>query len=182
MKVTPNNPLAEFSCFQGIAIATVSMVALAFLTGNNGMQREEEKVRVAMIGNSLMYYNDLPRLLEAMSNGRLSQDGCLHGSASFKSHLLYGNGMFVKWDTIPAMHGYGMLPTMPITTKRPPRRIKNTWRPRTRMIIITITMEINTHINSIPNNPIFMTLVPVRHGTAIFIGSRRAARGGIRGW
>ncbi|VEU33594.1 unnamed protein product [Pseudo-nitzschia multistriata] len=90
MKVTPNMGL------QGLGIAVGTMVVLAFLTAKPSVERE---VRVAMIGNSLMYYNDLPRLLEAMSNGRLSQDSCLHGSASLKSHLYYGNGMFVKWDT-----------------------------------------------------------------------------------
>jgi hypothetical protein len=99
MKVTPNNPIAEFTCFQGIAIGAGIMIALAFLTGGGSVIREEDDVRVAMIGNSLMYYNDLPRLLEAMSGGKLTQDSCLHGAASFRSHLLYGNGMFVKWDT-----------------------------------------------------------------------------------
>jgi hypothetical protein len=60
MKVTPNNPIAEFTCFQGIAIGAGIMIALAFLTGGGSMVREEDDVRVAMIGNSLMYYNDLP--------------------------------------------------------------------------------------------------------------------------
>jgi hypothetical protein len=79
-----------------ILIGTAIMVLVGLLTGNKG---EEEEVRVAMIGNSLMYYNDLPRLLEAMSGGKLAQDSCLHGAATLRSHLLYGNGMFVKWDT-----------------------------------------------------------------------------------
>eukprot|EP00535_Pseudo-nitzschia_heimii_P012564 CAMPEP_0197198460 /NCGR_PEP_ID=MMETSP1423-20130617/33383_1 /TAXON_ID=476441 /ORGANISM="Pseudo-nitzschia heimii, Strain UNC1101" /LENGTH=529 /DNA_ID=CAMNT_0042652293 /DNA_START=263 /DNA_END=1853 /DNA_ORIENTATION=- len=96
--VVSSSPVASFTVGKGMATAMGTMVALAFLTGN-GVLREEEEMRVAMIGNSLMYYNDLPRLLEAMSNGHLSQDSCLHGAASFKSHLLYGNGMFVKWDT-----------------------------------------------------------------------------------
>lgn len=90
--------LANMTVGKGISIVLGTMFALAFITGDGIMQQEEE-IRVAMIGNSLMYYNDLPRLLEAMSGGRLSQDSCLHGAASFKSHLLYGNGMFVKWDT-----------------------------------------------------------------------------------
>lgn len=93
-----NNPLAHLTIGKGIAIAMGTMVAILLVT-NSGVIKEEEEIRVAMIGNSLMYYNDLPRLLEAMSGGRLSQDSCLHGAASFKSHLLYGNGMFAKWDT-----------------------------------------------------------------------------------
>lgn len=56
-------------------------------------------VRLAIIGNSLVYYNDLPRLLEAMAQGRLKQDSCLHGNADFSSHLWYGNGMYSKWQT-----------------------------------------------------------------------------------
>jgi len=97
-RLTMRNPLANLTVGKGIGIATATMVALAFITGD-GIMSEEKEIRVAMVGNSLMYYNDLPRLLEAMSGGSLSQDSCLHGSASFKSHLLYGNGMFSKWDT-----------------------------------------------------------------------------------
>ena len=90
--------LAHVTAGKVISFTMGTMVALLFITSMT-MPQEEEEIRVAMIGNSLMYYNDLPRLLEAMSGGSLSQDSCLHGSASFKSHLLYGNGMFVKWDT-----------------------------------------------------------------------------------
>jgi hypothetical protein len=57
------------------------------------------KVRLAIVGNSLIYFNDLPRLLEAMAHGRLHQESCLHGNADFSSHLWYGNGMHNKWRT-----------------------------------------------------------------------------------
>jgi hypothetical protein len=73
------------------------MVVLAWINGDTDGQ--EDVVRVAMVGNSIMYYNDLPRLLEAMSGGRLQQDSCLHGDASLESHLVYGNGMLEKWNT-----------------------------------------------------------------------------------
>ena len=36
----------------------------------------------ACMGNSIQYYNDMPRLLEALSNGALSTDSCLRGGAS----------------------------------------------------------------------------------------------------
>jgi hypothetical protein len=89
-------PPTEFSGLYLFVIGTVLLFALAVLNGNsNG----DDEVRVAMIGNSIMYYNDLPRLLEAMSGGKLSQDSCLHGDASFESHLRYGNGMLEKWNT-----------------------------------------------------------------------------------
>jgi hypothetical protein len=92
MKVTAN--VADISCrLRGVAIVSVAALLLALMNGNS---RGDPNVRVAMIGNSLMYYNDLPRLLEAMSGGSITQDSCLHGDASFKSHLIYGNGMYEK--------------------------------------------------------------------------------------
>jgi hypothetical protein len=94
MKVTPN--WSDFTCLHGVA--AVSVVAL-LLAWRNGNLDGDPDVRVAMIGNSLMYYNDLPRLLEAMSDGSITQDSCLHGDASFKSHLIYGNGMYEKVRT-----------------------------------------------------------------------------------
>jgi hypothetical protein len=94
MKVTPN--FSEFTCLHGFAMVSVVMLFLAWMNGND---QGEELVRVAMIGNSIMYYNDLPRLLEAMSGGTITQDSCLHGDASIQSHLIYGNGMATKWNT-----------------------------------------------------------------------------------
>lgn len=91
MKVTPN--VSDFTCLHGVAVASVVGLMLALW---NGDLKGDPDVRVAMIGNSLMYYNDLPRLLEAMSAGSITQDSCLHGDASFLSHLTYGNGMYEK--------------------------------------------------------------------------------------
>jgi hypothetical protein len=86
----------ELSGLYWFAVGSAILLTLAVILGDvDG----EEEVRVAMIGNSIMYYNDLPRLLEAMSGGKLSQDSCLHGDASFESHLRYGNGMLEKWNT-----------------------------------------------------------------------------------
>jgi len=71
------------------------MVSLAFLSS----PEEQPTIRLAMVGNSLMYYNDLPRVLEAMAKGQLTQNSCLHGNADFSSHLWYGSGMYDKWMT-----------------------------------------------------------------------------------
>lgn len=95
MKTTIN--FSEFTCLHGFALAFLTMIILALINGD--FSEQEEAVRVAMIGNSIMYYNDLPRLLEAMSGGQLTQDSCLHGDASLESHLVYGNGMLEKWNT-----------------------------------------------------------------------------------
>ena len=49
--------------------------------------------RVAFIGNSILYYNDVPRLLETISAPGLTHDCCLRGGASLTSLLADGNGM-----------------------------------------------------------------------------------------
>ena len=96
MRITLPAIFGELSCLYWLAIGLTTVLILAMINGNF---TGEDEVRVAMIGNSIMYYNDLPRLLEAMSGGKLSQDSCLHGDASFESHLRYGNGMLEKWNT-----------------------------------------------------------------------------------
>ena len=53
----------------------------------------ENNISVAFCGNSILYYNDCPRVLEALSGGRLTQDSCLRGGASLKSLMVKGNGM-----------------------------------------------------------------------------------------
>ena len=75
-----------------------ALVGFAFLSAP---PEEPETIHLAMIGNSMMYYNDLPRVLVAMSGGddKLKQDSCLHGGATFETHLAYGNGMYPKWKT-----------------------------------------------------------------------------------
>lgn len=56
---------------------------------------------VAFVGNSMMFVNDLPRLMEAMSGFQLVQDSCLHGSLNFGSILRKGNGMYGKFMEPP---------------------------------------------------------------------------------
>ena len=56
-------------------------------------------VNVAFVGNSMMYYNDLPRLMERLGDGHIFQDSCLHGDATLSKILLWGNGMYPKWKT-----------------------------------------------------------------------------------
>ena len=52
---------------------------------------------VAFVGNSMQYYNDLPRFMEALSDKHITQDSCLHGDATLQSILLTGNGMYAIW-------------------------------------------------------------------------------------
>jgi hypothetical protein len=58
---------------------------------------------IAMIGNSYFFVNDLPRFMEAISDGNIYQDSCLHGSGSLLNLLKTGNGMYYKWGTDNAL-------------------------------------------------------------------------------
>lgn len=56
-------------------------------------------ISVAFVGNSMQYYNDFPRFMEALADGHLTQNSCLHGDANLQSILLTGNGMYQIWDS-----------------------------------------------------------------------------------
>eukprot|EP00339_Tiarina_fusa_P001546 CAMPEP_0117001366 /NCGR_PEP_ID=MMETSP0472-20121206/3392_1 /TAXON_ID=693140 ORGANISM="Tiarina fusus, Strain LIS" /NCGR_SAMPLE_ID=MMETSP0472 /ASSEMBLY_ACC=CAM_ASM_000603 /LENGTH=519 /DNA_ID=CAMNT_0004701355 /DNA_START=107 /DNA_END=1666 /DNA_ORIENTATION=+ len=58
---------------------------------------------VAIIGNSYFFVNDLPRLMESISDGHIYQDSCLHGSGSLLNLLKTGNGMYYRWNTDNAL-------------------------------------------------------------------------------
>ena len=61
------------------------------------------KVSIALMGNSVLYYNDVPRLLEAFGGsdlfdqGVVEQDSCLRGGVGFSQLLAKGNGMEDKF-------------------------------------------------------------------------------------
>jgi hypothetical protein len=82
--------------FAGIASGILLLVGMAHLASP---PEQELVVSVAMIGNSIQYYNDLPRLLEAMADGRLKQNSCLHGNSNLATLLTKGSGMYEKWQT-----------------------------------------------------------------------------------
>lgn len=55
-----------------------------------------DRIQVAFLGNSIIYFNDCPRLLEHMlqqSIPNVAQDSCLRGGASLPSLWEEGNGM-----------------------------------------------------------------------------------------
>ena len=100
VSTAPRTPVVAMYKLTGAAAAVVTM---AFLLAPNNSRA----TRVAMIGNSMMYYNDLPRVLEAMSERKLGdnntktlyQDSSLHGDADFYVYMQSGNGMYKKWQT-----------------------------------------------------------------------------------
>jgi hypothetical protein len=61
------------------------------------------EIRVAFVGNSIQFANDLPRLMEALSGDTMVQNSCLHGALSFSTMLEKGNGMYRKWRTKAAL-------------------------------------------------------------------------------
>jgi hypothetical protein len=67
---------------------------------------ENDVVTIAMIGNSMQYFNDFPRYLEMISRGKIQQNSCLHGGASISSLLLDGNAMFPQFGTEKSLIGY----------------------------------------------------------------------------
>ena len=54
----------------------------------------ERSTRVAFLGNSILYFNDCPRLLQhMMGSDSMIQESCLRGGASLSSLWNKGNGM-----------------------------------------------------------------------------------------
>lgn len=61
-------------------------------------------IRVAFVGNSFQFVNDLPRFVEALSRGWIEhQDSVLHGGLRFETLLTKGNGMYGRWNTSNAI-------------------------------------------------------------------------------
>jgi hypothetical protein len=58
---------------------------------------------VAFIGNSLIYFYDLPRSIETFSGGRIRQNSCLAGAGSLENMVNKQNGMWNRWRTDAAM-------------------------------------------------------------------------------
>ena len=84
---------------KGVAVlALVVFVAVGLWTAPYGRQQPDH-LRVAFIGNSMMYYNDMPRFMEALSGHSIEQDACLHGDATLHSILVSGSGTYKIWRT-----------------------------------------------------------------------------------
>lgn len=73
-------------------------VYLLYAGGKMTRTNANQIVNIAHLGNSFQFVNDLPRVLEAMGQGRIRQDSVLHGSLSFVTLPRKGNGMWNKWQ------------------------------------------------------------------------------------
>jgi hypothetical protein len=63
----------------------------------------DQNLNVAFIGESYFFVNDIPRLMEAISDGHIYQDSCIHAGGSLSALLATGNGMYNRWATDEAM-------------------------------------------------------------------------------
>lgn len=82
-----------------IAAATL-FVSLPFLIPSN---TQVPDIQVAFIGNSVMFTNDLPRFMEAISSHTIKQNSCLNPYLTITSSWYDGNGMYGKFTTPDAL-------------------------------------------------------------------------------
>ena len=79
-----------------VAGSLVAVVTVSYFLWRGDVS-QDDSISVAFIGNSFMFVNDLPRVLENFSGRTMYQDSMLHGSLNFKSLLQKGNGMYEWW-------------------------------------------------------------------------------------
>ena len=97
----------------GVLLFASFVVFLASDTNGNA----GDATSVAFVGNSFTFVNDLPRVMEALSEGKIQrQDSCLHGSLSVITLLQKGNGMYNHWGN--SSHDYGDFPDFGACTVR----------------------------------------------------------------
>lgn len=91
--------LVLLAIYSSLAVVTAAVVLYAATSSAHRVKN------VAFIGNSYFFVNDLPRLFESVTDYKIHQDSCLHGSGSILNILKTGNGMYYKWKSANAMQG-----------------------------------------------------------------------------
>jgi len=99
------------------SLSVVGCAALMATTTNHRKKRRDtyfdggtSHVNVSFLGNSMLYFNDTPRLLQQMIEvtvGSVTQNSCLRGGASLSSLWEKGNGMTKKFATEQALQQGG---------------------------------------------------------------------------
>lgn len=113
---------AAFSVFQNVFVKTGLIYALIVAITAAGMvYGVSDKLKafhyiqhadvvmdlqVAFLGNAYLFVNDVPRLLEAISEGHVYQNSCLHAGGSLSDLWITGNGMYTLWHTDEATLTY----------------------------------------------------------------------------
>mmetsp|Transcript_31765 Transcript_31765/g.36465 ORF Transcript_31765/g.36465 Transcript_31765/m.36465 type:complete len:722 (+) Transcript_31765:239-2404(+) len=93
--------IVQVSLLAGASLGAVGVVALIAAGGR--APAFPAHINVAFVGNSYFYANDLPRFVENIAGGHISQDSCLRNSASILQIIMTGNGMWTKWATKKGM-------------------------------------------------------------------------------
>lgn len=69
-----------------------------FMDVNGDMAASHDaNISVAFIGNSYLFVNDVPRVMESISKGRIEQQSVINTAAGLGSLLKQGNGMYEMW-------------------------------------------------------------------------------------
>ena len=79
---------------------------LSYMNRHRHRSKEMTNLQVAFIGNAYFFVNDIPRLLESLSQGYVYQNSCLHAGGSLSDLWVTGNGMYKLWQTNEAMIEY----------------------------------------------------------------------------
>jgi hypothetical protein len=92
-------------------LATVLTGLVVARKSSAALMSDKPDTSVAFLGNSILYFNDCPRLIEQMllADGRLVvvQNSCLRGGASLSCLWRNGNAMDVKFASPQALRGDG---------------------------------------------------------------------------
>lgn len=96
--------IAQVALVAGGAIGAITIAAVMAAGGRS--PAFPAHINVAFVGNSYFYANDLPRFVESIGAGHVTQDSVIHTSADILQVIMTGNGMWQKWATSNAMiHG-----------------------------------------------------------------------------
>jgi len=93
--------VTQVALLAGAAAGGVAVIAVAAAGGHTPAFRAH--INVAFVGNSYFYVNDLPRFVEQIAGGHVTQNSVIHNAASILQIIMTGNGMWHKWATKQAM-------------------------------------------------------------------------------
>jgi hypothetical protein len=104
IKALPKVYLVVGAASIGLLSLIIAVSVGAARGGGNGVSGANRKYKVAFLGNRFLSINDLPRMMEQMSQGKWTQQSCLHTRGSLVSILETGNGMYTVWQTQAAFN------------------------------------------------------------------------------
>jgi hypothetical protein len=94
---------AKIAILVGAALGLILATSLTVTLTKGRAPMFPSNLRVAFVGNSYFYVNDLPRFVEKIGHGHIYQDSVLHNGASILEIIMTGNGMWKMWATPTAM-------------------------------------------------------------------------------